>query len=1194
MKRLGPILVVAIIAFLLLPLCAAQSPSDQKRFDDAAAKRFQERKGLIRGVGAIVSTDSPFRFIGDAPEFAVGTVLESSENQVLSILSALPPRQPVLLYVVLPSDLDADAVRREQLQRIEHNHLFGTIKFIDPQSIDAVIGNANDKPYALIEVTCQVIGDGYLAIAELDIQLNGRLYQRSATGIAMERAYSVPLAICVALVCFAFCLLNGSVAMLCVRQQSLTRRRLARLAILSIVTFACGAAGQWGLLKTLHSFAPTTDSLQELDLIWMVVLGYATFLAPAAVAWKFVSANRLTKLLAMASESKWIVAPTATMGACSVLTLPFLSVFPRSMVVFIQGAVSALAIGVLCNLLMQHRIHRLGGALAMMVLPAVWAIGLANANESLFWLTGGIGIAFIYFLHIHDSDKPSEDSDQKITANPILLDRLMPTQKLTFEIPMVQEIRRSISSHLQNQSSMAIVVQGNVDAIDNTFDQLGEEHSIDEVLVIRLTGQRSSEPLDPWTQTLEAISPEQKASELSGAWAEIPVDSIASSASLFASQIPFRLPELDVFSLVEDRIVAAMDGCNVVILVSDAGLLDEASLKMISRVRQRLAWQKKGLVIVSDEHLELGDEVQFSRQCFEVPDLTRAEIVHQLTSRLCMDEELADRIVQAVPKTLKDQLLSSLPKSVLEYVAFLESENVLVQDLNVTRLSADIDEDLPIPSSWSKSIGSQIERLNHQQRMCLSLVACFAKPIDSELLRECLRVDEITLLAELHQMVELGLLVERTSEFQYQFASSAILCEARNALGIRDGEQCNLSNLQRELHFRIFQALQNTRHQDILSLARHATAAGVRTAQQAIGLNLAAAQFALQSHSYQLSKKLIHAAAERANTCGTMIDLERHLLMVDMQQSHVQQVRLDETATQAIRLAESCDDLDFVIKAARTCYDASKYESDDKFRIACRELASRVANSHTATRSLRAESMQFLGLADRDRSKRLSRFRDAINQLGHSKEKQDKSLLARFLCSFADELVRQQTDLKTARTHYRRSLRLRIESSIPDENGIARVYGGLGRTEYLSRDYEKALDWFTKDLQIVKKLCDVRRQCMMHSWIGCCLLRDGQLQEAMNAFDLALNMSENKYETFYAVSGLLVTSFQLGNHDRCQTLTEQLLSATGGIEGLQKMIEWSPIARELVDALRETRLPGQTDLAVVKRKRTRPRKRTAA
>ena len=1202
MTRFEGVFVLALASFISVECYAAQPtpPDSQTDFDTAFAKQFHYRDGLIRGVGSIVGTDSPYRFLGDSPEFAVRKALEATEDQSLAILRALPPKQPVALYLVLPTGLDDQVISMDLRKRVERSHLLGELTQINPRDVDAVIGRfrRNNRPYVLVNVSCTRVATGFLATANTSLRLESGAFQRATTGVALERSDIVPSVARTAMICFAICLANGLVVLLFSQNRKIPRRKMIRLFALSIVTFLCGAVGQLALLKTLHAFAPSPDSLPELDLMWVAGLGYATFLAPAAVAWRFVSANRFAKLIAMSTESKWIVAPAATMGACAVLTVPFLVIFPTSMVVLALGIGAAFAIATLCNLLMQGRIQRSAGTMAIMVLPAAWAMALSTANASLFFLTAGVGFAFIMLLRDHDqsSGTPAQNVKTKTTSTDHSSFRpLLPSERLTFEHPATKAMIRCVRSHLQSQASAAIEVRGSDDATAMAFLQLDNELQNEGVLVVWLEGQPNLEPLEPWTQSIERLFPELESSELSGGWAEIPVDSIAASASLIASQIPFRLPELDFFSLAEDRIVAALGGVDVALIIPDARQLDEASVRMVSRIQQRLQRQKNGIVVLSDEPMDLKSDGRCSHQVFDVPELSVNDIQNQLVARLRVDHDTARRIVRAVPRTVFGQTGRSFTKHIAEYVDFLQQAGALIREPKTAFLSDRYADELPLPELWTNSIGSQIAGLSDRQRLCLSLVACIAKPVDAHFLGLCLDDDEITLLAELHHLVESGLLAECDVEFRYRFASSAMLSETRSALGIRNGDQDGISHLQRELHYRIYQALQKTTHaNDVLGLARHAFGAGERTAQQAIGLNLAAAQFALQSHSYHLSREFIRAADDRARTTGMSFDIQRHLLLVEMQQSHVQQARLEETADKAIQFSKSCEDLQFMIKAARACYDASKYESGERFRTACTELSLQVSNSTSVTRSLRAEAMQFLALADRDRFKRLSRFRQAIGQLGNPTDGHEKSLLARLLCSFADELIRQQTDLETARSHYQRSLRLRRESAVPDENGIARVYGGLGRTEYLSENYQAAKEWFTKDLHIVKKLYDARRQCMMHSWIGCCLLREGEVKQAIESFDKSLELSDNDFETFYAVSGLLVALHELGSRSRCQAATKQLLSVTGGIEGLRKLIDWSPISDELVHALRESKVAGLNDLKPIKRKRTRPRRRDAA
>ncbi len=191
----------------------------------------------------------------------------------------------------------------------------------------------------------------------------------------------------------------------------------------------------------------------------------------------------------------------------------------------------------------------------------------------------------------------------------------------------------------------------------------------------------------------------------------------------------------------------------------------------------------------------------------------------------------------------------------------------------------------------------------------------------------------------------------------------------------------------------------------------------------------------------------------------------------------------------------------------------------------------------------------------------------AIETLGEPTDEHDRSLLARLLCSFADEIVRQGGDFSVARDHYQRSLKVRMAMPVRDDNGIARVYGGLGRAEYVLGNHTAAAEWFSKDLELAAQLGDQRSVAQMHSWLGCCLVRQGQAKQAVKSFCRSLELCRLGVDEIHARIGMVVAARAAVDAATFEQNLRALKRFAASDPNVDQLVSNSPLASEIAEIL---------------------------
>lgn len=1135
--------------------CAETNPRTNPEFHS----KYGEREPIVHGIAAVTRWDSPFRFFGDGEEFSVRSSLEACEKQIRDVLRAYPPEKPLPLVVEVSPDLDAASICND-LNSLANDALIEDVTVTSPTNRLPRLR----EPEIRIRVGHQHSDSKHLATTTAQIMVNRQTIVRNATGIAFDRGGALINSAIAGLFCFFACF--G--AAISVHRDGIQMRRTL---ILTAAFFASGVVVQILLLRGLASIAPQPGSPVLPVLCWIAAVGYGTFLIPAALTWRMVSAaQRFSPDFWWEGAESW-VAPSATLAACSVLFLSLQALYPDEFVVPVASLVAAAALAHFCAVHLQGRISSSRAAwAALAILPATWSLGVARFSTSLVGVTGGVSLLLIFALRNSILvARPSGQSESESLSSGTSL------APLRFRIPPVRGLVQAIGEQWQSTCASFHLVRGEPGVIAAALDQTVREarQEYPDLEVLELRGAPDDQPLSTWLDAWNRLDPEFDLEQLAGLWNQVPIAGLAGAGQMISSTMQFQLPQRNVFSRLEDRVMRLLASRACLLVIRDADQLDESSIRLLFRLQERLTSMNVRLTLVADHELDRdGKSFQFD-QVHDVPSLRDQQIEEQLAAQFQLERRSARIIVAALPRADA----ASPDRSKLDDLRLLMSHLDQIgafESTEVRRLKRQFftGHSIPLPAVLSQSIAERLKSLSQRQRFILTAVACHGLRSDVRELAGCLDESRLAVVAQLHALTLTGLITEDEDEFHYQFCSTSVFEAVCDWLQIRSWDAAVTgSNLQRELHYRMFRCLSVDQEQaNVTRLARHATAAGNRTADKAVQLNVMAAHQALQSYSFSLAEVHLRAAAVCARRCHRPFDLDRELLSVRMEKSHVSQTQLVETAASAWTHTKNCREGAFLLKVARCCYDAAKVaagEESAQLKRACAHLARRVASDPSSSAALRAEGLQFLGLGYSQSPDALRYLRRSVAALSQPANHHEQNLLARLLCSLADEIVRQQGDFCEARDHYQRSLEMRRSLPVKDDNGIARVYGGLGRTEYFLNNFPAAAGWFEKDLELATRLGDQRSVAQMHTWIGCCSVHQGQAHAACRHFMRSLDLCRLDGDRVHALVGLVVATYRDHNRaefERALTALAETAATTGN---LRQLVRHNPLSGEFATTI---------------------------
>ncbi len=915
-ERIRLVFAIAILFSLFVADAMEVSAESDTQVARVFFQQYGDREPLVHGVGAITEFNSPFRFFGDVKASAVDRAIEACETQLHDVLRANPPERPLPLVIELPAGLDKRSVVDEVTKRFGNNPLIERCTVTTSSNP----GGHSSGPGIVIRVGLESSGAAHMAVTRAEIDIRNQRIVRDARGLAFDRTSKIVHALLAGLVCIAVCFVAGVLA-----RHSATR--LPQVLGLSAACFACGIIGQLVLLKTLHTFAPTADSPWVLSLGWIAALGYGTFLVPAAFTWRFVaSSGRLWSTFRW-TDADLLVAPSATMGACATLAVPILAVYPDATTILVVGLVAAVSLAHFCAFLMQGKLQDTALAwIAIAFLPAIWSLGLARNSMLLLGVTACV--SFLLTLALRQSVAAAESNRQ---PESFTLHAPSEPPEAWLKIPIAEEISHAIAAQQRAMGASFQLLRGRRDLVAATMDQLvfGTRQTHPDLEFLEIAGVLGAEPLSPWIEICNRVDPETDLAQLAGRWNHVPIASLSGPSELLSSALQFSVPEKNAFSQLEDRIVHLLITKSAVLIIRQAGELDEASIRMVFRLRERFYAMDANLIVFLDHELTLdGKSFQFDG-VLNALDLSDPQIKDLVAQQLRMDVATANLIVDALPSNSSQHHEPATLTDLNTLTAHLHRIGVLQASPSGTAMLPQYlsGEPIPLPREWSHSITDRLAGLSQQQHLILSAAACAGRQFCAHELARCLEMPGVTVVSELHAMLSTGLITESDNEFLYQFSTPSALGEICQWMKIRAwNAEHAASNLQRELHYRMFQESKRLMPEaaNVNLLARHATGGGARTASEAVALNMEAARQALQSYSFSLAETHVRAAALCATRCDIDYDVERHLLSIRLEKSHVTQTELLETAASAWAYTKDCRDAFFLLQVARCCYDSSK------------------------------------------------------------------------------------------------------------------------------------------------------------------------------------------------------------------------------------------------------------------------------
>jgi len=494
--------------------------------------------------------------------------------------------------------------------------------------------------------------------------------------------------------------------------------------------------------------------------------------------------------------------------------------------------------------------------------------------------------------------------------------------------------------------------------------------------------------------------------------------------------------------------------------------------------------------------------------------MTREKLVQKVQlERMSLDDtqKIIDSMFEhEMPRKLAELLFKETegnPYFVEEVVKALVESGAI--DPNATESDIDVSK-MKIPSSLSDLISRRVEQLDEETRKVLDYASVIGNEFNYYVLLSTTSVEEEVLVESLDKLLDLKLVKEDTASGgeNYMFTHNMN----------REVIYQNLSRAKRRLmHKKVGKSLEDVfkgREDTVIySLAYHYTHAA--DLEKAIDYNLMAGEKAMSIFAFTEALGYYKKALEDIGT--QEVDektLEKEVNVLN-RIGEIYAIQGDWRSAlkhhyEAIKLCEGNKPQKSL--AYRLIGMIEMERAEWKIAIDSFEKALKISE---VIQDPRGMADAFSGLAwiswkIGDHEKTLIYANKSIE---NAKRIKDESMVAKAYIDIGNSYNELLSNYDMALEYYENALRI-LQRDMTDLNQLARAYNNIGDVFMKKNEYEKAIEYFKKCLELSNKTGDIRFRAFGTANIGECLCRMGEGDKAKPYLDEALKMfekSDNRY-----------------------------------------------------------------------------------
>lgn len=479
----------------------------------------------------------------------------------------------------------------------------------------------------------------------------------------------------------------------------------------------------------------------------------------------------------------------------------------------------------------------------------------------------------------------------------------------------------------------------------------------------------------------------------------------------------------------------------------------------------------------------------------------------------------------------------------------LARENYFVPSSSGLKLSKEIidSQKLPIPDEYRLAIRDELIQLKEEEKF-IALAACLGLEFEVSILASAIGIDKLECLETLQ-------LLEKKTSFicdiiekddVYGFTSSFTLETIRQELHLsQDGPKGLVRQIVREYHARIATVLEKSKTTaQELRIAHHYYAAGRNYAEAAIRYLLVAANHCAEIFRFREARSFLQQASEVGSFINNLEPYKLEELLVECKISMLEGSDFIPVATKCQSFLKANTSLpeSVLLVFALAFYNAKWFQEAE-------ELSKTIIdNKPEPILAAKAHHLAGISLNRQHGKQRLSHLETALELALQAEAHNPETLRTLGIINnslgeeFSALAVTDSSAKEKAKQYFLESIRYKSMKKNNDTPGLARTYGGLGRLELfaLKPDYNEALLWFQKDLDLSLQIGDVLGQTKMHSSMARCYLKLGNFDQAKQAYHQSLQMAELPSDKAYALLGLMEVYDNLPDENRVRETIESL------------------------------------------------------
>lgn len=926
--------------------------------------------------------------------------------------------------------------------------------------------------------------------------------------------------------------------------------------IIPVLAFSLGRFLPWILTPLISTFRPEPEVLVMLSLWWLMLFG-VTIICGSMLAYWLIN-NRLKKIFPILAADKQLSLSLLSLGLglsayiSSLIIIYDVSYLPSALCVII----SISAMGMILGSALDRLNSASSGFIIFVFIFSLFAgPAIAQMVPLLHYIMCAVAILGLVWL-FWVGRKPVRVA--KKTGNEKFIDSSLPENAEALSERALNPVYQKFESYekcdkiLNNGlgKSRILAISGSSgkgkSALAHALICELQSSEIEELVILKGECPNEESHLNPFAPIQQAL----------GSFMGINLSSAVNTSSgnidslldgLLDSVIPFSsllIPNGDnqesaveskgeIHEIIFRSLVKLAKCKRVLLYLDDVHWIDDSSNEFLAYLVPKLKNQTSlniTLLLTSRETGKihnLGIEVGNIVTVESLKDEDREQILH---SGLGLEEEFAKLLLSSIGK-ISDQRGELF--FLLNTVAFLARVGAFQKTSSGFILAekySDIKQ-LPIPGAYSETVKQQVETVK-EHRSIIACAACLGLEFSAAVLASCLEISRFSLLQILDEIEQkTGLIYDvRDNDDIYAFQSSFSLEILREYLQITNVGPSgkNVPQLVREYHYRVAISLENLKSFSVFDVAQHYFAAGASNAEKGLEYCIKAARASSSLFQHDNSRKYLSMARECAAILGKKEALEEEFLLLELNESHVENSNQQQTADRCLAVLKNKINIskDLRIPLTRCFYEAGVSSRDQKYFTLAVELGKQIV-SEADNDLQKAEAFQFIGLslAPSDKEtiiKNLEESRLLLLPLINENLKA-KQLLARVENSLAEKLTYPPNpNKKRAEELFSNSIKIKTEFS--DKPGLARSYGGLGRLLVEEMKYTEAEEQFRKDLEICEEIQDLGGVVKMLSQIADCKMKQ-------NDFDAALEMYESSYQKagglndrLFAARGYIIAS----------------------------------------------------------------------